>query len=319
VRSLFAVVLAACASPPITINVGQADSGAIGIGLAETIDITEFEGEQCDFTLCPDDPVDHRFTATVVEGSAVIVSAVSNKPTSDNQPTGNLLFTATGVSDGSATIEIAGDGIASKRISVVTSAVGSASLSAGESNVSVASPPFVTFAESREDLDVHATYVDASGSAVAGGPTASLTTTDPSITCVQGCACATTGCWFEITVGAVGTATISVPGAYAELAVVDTTAIADFSVDQSPPFVVKVGGSEFIRLAATNPAGLSILGVGDPPTVSVDDDTNVYANADTDEFGFQRVTLDGIQVGTTVLHVLWGNAEYSYAVDVVAD
>ncbi len=290
------------------VDVTPESSAPPGVGLTAWFDVTE---DQCD-----PGPTGGCFPGTPSSLSVATGSDASVTPGGVSIQPDRASFALTGVAIGSSEIDVTADGGASTPFAVTVGDVAATTLFAtrniGTSQVGFSDvySPVQVFTESSVSLGQ--TSVGASGDARAGiAPLHVAPATD-------GIAIdSDTG---EVVAGTEPSSGTVLAGAGSiEIDVVELAAIADFTIGESPGTVVQIGDTFDARtldLIPTDSAGRPIVGIGQPPSATVADESILTVVGTAASGNVQTLQLFSGAAGTTTLDLRWGAVHKTYAVTV---
>jgi hypothetical protein len=314
---LVALALVGCTGHYGSITIQPADGPPLGVGLTQHFTIEQ--------DVCDDGPPDpggcdpqnpSHATVSVRTGDAVRVTDVT--PSS---------FDVVGVAPGSETLDITGDAGEASSFAITVSELGSTTLFVRrESDDHARRFPDVhdpvqvlwssTVVVEQHDLAPDGNVLEQhdlapDGNVLSGTLPLALFPDGTDVAFGAECDCYGTG--FHL-----GIAHLSSPLAALSLHVVDETAIADVTIDNSPDLTevaLVLGASTEVFLIPSDAVGRPIIGRGRDPEIRIADPSiaTVYANTGNT---VRAVTLLPQAPGTTTMDVTWGAAHKTFTLRV---
>jgi hypothetical protein len=317
-RRVRLVILLAC----VSINCDAYDSGAIMVDPADGVlglDLTQHYSvtqQLCDNGYDSDgctDVTPMHLDVTLDDSNIVELGRVDANA-----------FDLKGTGTGTSTIQVTGDDDISQTLSVAVVGVDVTTLFAqrtppeGGLGLPDVQGPLQVFGGT--ELAIGQTSVAADHSALVGAATLLLDPGPTNLAPESECTCYMIRCDCYSTGAVLGAAKLTAPRGALDVDIVDASAIASFTVDDSSSITVEVEqGAEPNQLFLT-PSDAShhpIVGRGPMPTLTIDDPTIASASFDETVTVGRALFVRGLSIGSTSVHLTWGTAQLELAVSVV--
>jgi hypothetical protein len=233
-------------------------------------------------------------------------------------------FDLKGTGAGTSTIELTGDDDITETLSVAVAAVDVTTLFAQrtppEGGLGLPDVPSPVQVFTGTGIAIGQNSVAADHGKLIGAATLLLDSGTTDLAPEPACSCYVIRCDCY-SVGAVpGAAKLTAPRGALDVDIVDVSAIASFTADDSSNIVVEVEqGAEPYQLFLT-PSDAShrpIVGRGPTPTVTIDDPTIATASFDETITVGRALFVRGLSIGSTAVRLTWGTAQLELAVSVV--
>ena len=303
-RIVAAFVLVGCTSHYGDLTIQPPPGAPLGVGLVERFTILQ---DVCDDTP-PDpggcDPSNPSHAVVAIRGGAAKLAAATNSS-----------FDLVGAAPGSAMIDVTGDAGATATMAIDVADVASTTLfvrrlSDDQTTMfSDVHDPVQAFWSSTVVIEQR--ILGDADRALAGSIALQLDPHGTDVAYGEQCDCYGTGFYL-------GAATLSSPLASLTLNVVDESAIADFTVDESPTATVlqlHPGTSAEVFLIPTDAAGRPIVGRGRDPQIVIADPSIATVYSDTGNV-IRGLQLLGEKAGVTRMDVTWGSVHKTFTLRV---